>query len=92
MEIKSDTRAVHTRRVKMTNEPLTLPSGMAAITSSLLAFLKSGDEVIASNSLYGRTQIFMQQWLPRFGIKVKLVPVEEFPSIDRYFSPETRIV
>ena len=67
-------------------------SGMAAITSTLLAFLKSGDEVIASDSLYGRTQIFMQRWLPRFGIKTRLIPLQEFPAIDGYFSENTKIV
>ncbi len=67
-------------------------SGMAAITSSIMAFLKSGDEVIASDSLYGRTQIFMERWLPRFGVKTTLVPLQEFPKIDPYFSPRTKLV
>lgn len=67
-------------------------SGMAAITSALLAFLKAGDEVIASDSLYGRTQIFMERWLPRFGLKTRLIPLSEFPRIDSYLSPQTKIV
>jgi cystathionine beta-lyase/cystathionine gamma-synthase len=67
-------------------------SGMAAITSSLMAFLKSGDEVLAANTLYGRTQCFMERWLPRFGVQTKLIPVKEFPQIDSYFSSKTRIL
>jgi cystathionine beta-lyase/cystathionine gamma-synthase len=67
-------------------------SGMAAITSSLMAFLKAGEEVLASNSLYGRTQFFMERWLPRFGIQTRLIPVNEFPNIDSYFTPKTKIV
>jgi methionine-gamma-lyase len=67
-------------------------SGMAAITSSILGFVSSGDEIIASNSLYGRTQIFMERWLPRFGIKTKLITVEQFSDFDSYFSPQTKIV
>ena len=67
-------------------------SGMAAITSSLMGFLKAGDEVLASNSLYGRTQFFMERWLPRFGVQTKLIPVKEFPNIDSYFSSKTKIV
>ena len=67
-------------------------SGMAAITSSLMGFLKAGDEVLASNSLYGRTQFFMERWLPRFGVQTKLIPVKEFPNIDSYFSSNTKIV
>jgi methionine-gamma-lyase len=67
-------------------------SGMAAITSSMLAFLKEGDELLASNSLYGRTQLFIQNWLPRFGVKTRQIPVDEFPKVDRYFTPKTRIL
>src|SRR3990172_10374645 len=67
-------------------------SGMAAITTSLLAILKSGDEVLAADSLYGRTQLFVENWLPRFGINTRLVPLAEFPDIDRYFSAPTPVV
>ncbi|PWT94183.1 MAG: methionine gamma-lyase [Acidobacteria bacterium] len=67
-------------------------SGMAAITSSLLAFLKSGDEVLASDSLYGRTQLFIENWLPRFGVKTRFISQHEFPDIERYFTSQTKIV
>lgn len=73
-------------------EAFVFASGMAAITSAILAFLKSGDEVIASDSLYGRTQIFMERWLPRFGIKTKLIPLSKFPDIDSFVTPQTKIV
>jgi len=52
---------------------------MAAITSSVLAFLKAGDEILASDSLYGRTQLFFENWLPRFGVQTRLIPLQEFP-------------
>ena len=67
-------------------------SGMAAVTSSVLAFLQSGDEILASDSLYGRTQLFFESWLPRFGISSRMIPLQEFPEIDRYFTPQTRLV
>lgn len=67
-------------------------SGMAAITSSLLSFLKAGDEVLASNSLYGRAQLFIETWLPKMGVKSRMIPVAEFPNIDSYFTPQTRLV
>ncbi len=67
-------------------------SGMAAITSSMLAVLKSGDEVLASDSLYGRTQFFVERWLPKFGVRTRLIPLREFPAIDTYFTPHTRLV
>ena len=43
-------------------------SGMAAITTVLLAFLKPGDYVLMSSPLYGGTDHFIKKILPQFGI------------------------
>jgi methionine-gamma-lyase len=45
-------------------------SGMAAITTSILAKAKSGDTIIAQEALYGATYTFLHDMTPRFGIKV----------------------
>src|SRR5438132_3040296 len=44
-------------------------SGMAAITACLLAVVKQGDRIVASNSLYGRTTQLLNQELIRFGVQ-----------------------
>ena len=43
-------------------------SGMSAITTVLLEFLKPGDLLVYSNPLYGGTDHFIQHFLPKFGI------------------------
>jgi methionine-gamma-lyase len=43
-------------------------SGMAAITTVLLEFLKPGDYVLISSPLYGGTDHFIRKVLPKFGI------------------------
>jgi len=43
-------------------------SGMAAISTVLFEFLKPGDVVLHSEPLYGGTEYFLGQVLPRFGI------------------------
>ena len=48
-------------------------SGMAAISSTLIAHLSAGDEVIASTQLYGGTYRLMRDTLPRLGIRVHQV-------------------
>jgi methionine-gamma-lyase len=45
-------------------------SGMSAITTCLLEFLSPGDVLLYSNPLYGGTDHFIKQTLPRFGIEV----------------------
>ncbi|MEZ4800159.1 MAG: cystathionine gamma-synthase family protein [Flavobacteriales bacterium] len=43
-------------------------SGMSAITTVLLEFLKPGDLLVYSNPLYGGTDHFIQHFLPKIGV------------------------
>ena len=45
-------------------------SGMAAITTVLLEFLKPGDLLLISNPVYGGSDHFIKKILPKFGINV----------------------
>jgi len=45
-------------------------SGMAAVTAGLLACLRYGDVVIAQESLYSGTFVWLNQLAPKLGIKV----------------------
>jgi cystathionine gamma-synthase/cystathionine gamma-lyase/cystathionine beta-lyase len=47
---------------------LVTASGMAAISTSILAFVGAGDHILAQKTLYGGTQSFLDQDAPRFGI------------------------
>jgi len=44
-------------------------SGMAAMSSSLLAFAKAGDHVVLMDELYGGTHAFATNELPRLGME-----------------------
>ena len=43
-------------------------SGMAAISTSLLAYLNAGDHVVLQNTLYGGTYNFVVEEFPKYGI------------------------
>jgi methionine-gamma-lyase len=45
-------------------------SGMAAITTALLALLHSGDTIIAQEAVYGATFNFLHNYAPQYGIQV----------------------
>ena len=47
---------------------LVTSSGMSAITTALLTFLKSGDHLLAHNTLYGGTADYVKHDLPKYGI------------------------
>ncbi len=49
---------------------LMFSSGMAAITAAILARIKSGDTLIAMESLYGATYTFLKSMAPQYGINV----------------------
>ena len=50
-------------------------SGMAAISTVLLEFLKPGDLVLTSNPVYGGSDHFIKKILPKFGIHVAMFKV-----------------
>lgn len=52
-----------------TEKALSFSSGMAAISTSLLAYLRPGDVIVHSAPLYGGTEYFIRNILPEFGIK-----------------------
>jgi methionine-gamma-lyase len=48
---------------------LVFSSGMAAISTTLLTFLRPGDAVVHSEPVYGGTEYLLSNILPEFGIK-----------------------
>jgi methionine-gamma-lyase len=67
-------------------------SGMAAITSALLAQLQPGDHVVTSSIIYGGTMHFMSQDLPRWGVDVTFVDAWEPEKVEAAFRPGTRVL
>ncbi len=57
-----------------TEEAASFASGMAAISTSLLALLKPGDHVLSSAPVYGGTHFLFEHILPRFGVEVTQIP------------------
>ena len=48
-------------------------SGMSAVFSSLMSYLKSGDEVVSSRALFGSCYHIVDQILPRYNITTHLI-------------------
>lgn len=46
-------------------------SGMSAISTVLLEFLKPGDLILFSNPVYGGTDHFINHFLPKYGVEVQ---------------------
>ncbi|MDP3859602.1 MAG: O-succinylhomoserine sulfhydrylase [Stagnimonas sp.] len=67
-------------------------SGMAAILSLCLATLRSGDEVVASRSLFGATVNLFNNVLSRFGIVTTWVNLTELDAWRAAITPRTKLL
>ncbi len=67
-------------------------SGTAAISTALLTLLRSGDHIVASNSLYGGTYNLLHVTLPRLGITTTFVDAQDPENISKAFQENTRAV
>jgi cystathionine beta-lyase/cystathionine gamma-synthase len=71
---------------------LLFASGMNAITTSILALLKSGDHVVAQRDIYGGATKFLGQWLPKLGIETTFVDTTEYDQQERAIRPNTKLL
>lgn len=67
-------------------------SGMAAITTAILAVTKPGDEIISTPALYGGTYRWFRDELPKNGITVNYVHPDHLHKIESLATPKTTIV
>jgi cystathionine beta-lyase/cystathionine gamma-synthase len=65
-------------------------SGLAAITSILLSRLKSGEEFISNDCIYGGTYHLFNEVFTRFGIRVRYVPSTRVEVWSRAVTSKTR--
>jgi cystathionine beta-lyase/cystathionine gamma-synthase len=75
-----------------TDAALLFASGMGAITTSILALLKSGDHIVAQRDIYGGTTKFLSQWLPKLGIETTFVDTTEYDQHARAVQPNTKML
>jgi cystathionine beta-lyase/cystathionine gamma-synthase len=71
---------------------LLFASGMASITTTLMALLESGDHIVAQRDIYGGGTKFLSSWLPRFGIETTFVDTTEYDQHARAIRPNTKLL
>ena len=69
-----------------------MASGMAAISTTLLALCSAGDEIVAARTIYGGSYALMKNLLPRFGITTRFVDIRDLDSIRRAITEKTRVL
>ncbi len=67
-------------------------SGTAAASTGILTFLKAGDHIVSSNSLYGGSYNMLKSMLPRFGITTTFVDPNDVSNFDKAIQDNTRLI
>lgn len=78
-------------RLEHAEDGVLFASGMAAVTTTLLALLRAGDAVAASTRLYGATYRFLRDFAPGLGLDVHLLDADELYDLERY-APHAKLV
>ncbi|CCQ73500.1 cystathionine beta-lyase [Magnetospira sp. QH-2] len=71
---------------------ISLPSGLAAITATLLALVKQGDHILVTDSVYFPTRKFCDRLLAGLGIKTTYYDPRIGSGIAELMRPETRLI
>ena len=66
-------------------------SGMAAIMSTVMALMQSGDHIVASRGLFGATQQLFGNILSKFGIETTFVPATDLEAYRAAVTPQTKL-
>jgi len=67
-------------------------SGMAATTAVVVGTVRSGEKVVASNTLYGGTHVLFTRTLPRMGIEVVDVDASDPRNTEKAIDKKTKLV
>jgi cystathionine beta-lyase/cystathionine gamma-synthase len=86
--------ALHTKLACLENaeSALVTASGMAAISTTLLAILSAGDHLLVQNCLYGGTLDFITKDFPSFGITYDFIDGNDPESWEKKLKPKTRAI
>jgi cystathionine beta-lyase/cystathionine gamma-synthase len=75
-----------------TEQALLFASGMNAITTAVMALLRSGDHVVAQRDIYGGATKFLGQWLPKMGIETSFVGTTDYSQHEKAIRLNTKLL
>ncbi len=67
-------------------------SGMAAILSTVMGLLRSGDHIVSSRSIFGTTVVLFDNYCAKFGVETTYVPLTDLDAWRAAIRPNTRLL
>lgn len=71
---------------------VSVPSGLSAITSAILAVVSTGDHILVTDNVYGPTRRFCNHALKRLGVETTYFDPTIGAGIETLFKPNTKLV
>ncbi len=90
--VNSDAVAQKLTAMEHGEDAETFASGMAAISTTLMALLNQGDHMVASADVYGGTYGLLTEELPRFGISTTMADMRDPSSYEAAIQENTKIL
>src|SRR5579872_2286430 len=78
--------------IERTDAARVFASGMGAITTTILALLKAGDNIVAQRDIYGGVTKFFSEWLPKLEIETTFVDTNDYEQHARAIRPNTKML
>jgi O-succinylhomoserine sulfhydrylase len=69
-----------------------LASGMAAIYTTFMALLKSGDHIVSCSSVFGATHALFTKYFPKLNISHSYFNIKNPNDIEKLIKPETKFI
>jgi methionine-gamma-lyase len=79
-------------QLENTEAAMVTASGMAALTTTVLALVSAGDHVIGQRSTYGGTASLLLNLLPRLGVSTTQVDQADPEAFEKVLTPQTRLI
>jgi O-succinylhomoserine sulfhydrylase len=67
-------------------------SGMAAVYSTFVALLKSGDHIVSASSVFGATHSLFVNYFPKWNIETSYFDLTKPETIESFIKPNTKIL
>ncbi|MGE5430739.1 MAG: trans-sulfuration enzyme family protein [Syntrophomonadaceae bacterium] len=71
---------------------VTFATGMGAISGVLGVLVRTGDEIIAHKTLYGCTYSLLENWYPRYNIKVSYADLTDPGNLAGIINKDTKVI
>jgi O-acetylhomoserine (thiol)-lyase len=80
------------KALTQSNGVLAVSSGMAAISNTILAVAKAGENIISGNQLFGHTYALFNQTLVEFGLETRFSKLKQPAEIEKLIDEKTRAI